>query len=266
MENLMNSSSGGIFYEMAKEMIRQGGMVTGVIMDGLKARYVLTDDLNIIKKMRGSKYISSNPASIIGKIKNCNKKILFVGLPCHVEAIKKKCDTTNIILCDLLCHGLPKTGIFEKHVKEISNGRGINSIKFRDKRAGWGGGNISYSLIVEFSNGEIYEKYDQYMMDYIDNSILRDNCKICRKKNLGDITIGDFWNVPPKLKNRMGTSIVTLNTKKGCEFFMHITTITKKQVRWYHYLNVNNIAIGIYNKMQHAGMSKLLLMLRRAIK
>ena len=266
INNLLNSSSGGIFYEMAQEMIRRGGIVAGVIMDGLKTRYVLTDDLDVIKKMRGSKYIPSNPAKIIEKIKNCKKQILFTGLPCHIEAIKKKCDTSNIILCDLRCHGLPKNGIFERHMEKVSKGRDIKSIQFRDKSAGWGNREISYSLIVRFSNGDIYDNFDQYLIDYLDNKTLRENCKTCTKQNTGDITIGDFWNVPPKLKNRMGTSIVILNTKKGYDFFIQIPTITKKKARWYHYLNLQNIAVGIYAKMQRAGMSKLLLILRRTIK
>jgi len=265
-ENLKNSSSGGIFYEMAQEMVKQKGMVVGVIMDGLKAKYVLTDDINLIKKMRGSKYIPSNPANIIGKLKTCKKPVLFVGLPCHVEIIKKKCDTDNILLCDMLCHGLPKKGIFEKHIKKISKGREITSIKFRDKRAGWGPGEISFSLIINFSSGEVYDKYDQYLVNYMNNNSIRDYCKKCRKKNMGDITIGDFWNVPPKMKNKMGTSIVLLNTEKGFDFFMKIPKITKKPVRWYNYLNANNIAFGLYRKMQHAGMSKMLMTLRRNIK
>lgn len=266
IENLKNSSSGGIFYEMAKEMISKGGMVAGVIMEGLKAKYVLTDDLDVIKKMRGSKYISSNPANIIKKMKNCTKQILFTGLPCHVEAIKKKCDINNMILCDLICHGVPKNGLFERHMESISKGREITSIRFRDKSAGWDMGEISRSLIVNFSNGDIYDNHDQYMTDYITNRILRENCKTCRKKNRGDITIGDFWNVPLKMKNRMGTSIVILNTQRGYNFFIHIPSIIKKPVRWYHYLNAHSIVFGIYHMMERAGMKKIVMKIRNVLK
>ncbi len=251
-ENLLHSSSGGIFLELAKKMLDNGGKVVGVVMDGTKARYVLSDDLEEIKQMRGSKYIPSNPSSVMEEVKNCKESVLFVGLPCHIEAVKKICNTNNILLCDLRCHGLPKKGIFEEHIKKISNGRDIISIKFRDKKAGWING--SESLIVEFSNGDTYDSFDQYMVDYMGGKILRDNCKTCEKSNVGDITLGDFWGVPPALENKLGTSIVTVNTSKGKEFFKSIDSITKKPVRFYHYLNVSSVRRIIFSSIKKAGL------------
>mgnify|MGYP001026684961 CR=1 FL=1 len=251
---LFHSSSGGMFFEFAKRVLQDNGRVVGVIMDGTHAKYVLSDDIEEIKKMRGSKYISSNPAKVIKEIKDCNEKILFTGLPCHVEAVKKSCDTDKIILCNLRCHGLPKNGVFEKHIKKISKGREITKIRFRDKRAGWESGHISQSLMINFSNGETYDKYDQYMIDYMNNKILRDNCKTCQKKNTGDITIGDFWRVPPDFENKDGTSIVEINTKKGKDFFASIDSIVKKRVRFYHYITWRNFIYFLYSSLKKAGL------------
>jgi len=237
-ENLLNSSSGGIFFELAKKMIIDGGSVVGVIWDGLKAKYILSNDLEEIKKMRGSKYIPSNPANVIRKIKDSNEKILFTGLPCHIEAVKKVCNTENMILCDLICHGLPKSGIFEEQIKKIKKGREIKSIKFRDKKAGW---ELGQSLIVEFSNGETYDCHDDYMKDYMSNIILRDNCVSCKKKNLGDITIGDFWGVHPSLKNFMGTSLVIINTKKVCNMDIDSDVV-------YHFTEIPYLGLLVNNK------------------
>ena len=241
VDNLMDSSSGGIFFELAKKILSDGGKVVGVVMDGIKAMYILSDNLDEIKKMRGSKYIPSNPSSVIDEVKDCVETILFVGLPCHINAVKKKCNTKNMILCDLICHGLPKNGIFEEHIKKISNGRDLLSVKFRDKRAGWASGVRSQSLILKFSNGDIYDKFDDYMKDYMNNTILRDTCKTCKRNNVGDITIGDFWGVPPALKNKLGTSVVFINTLKGKKFFNSIDSITKKNVRFYHYFNTSSL-------------------------
>lgn len=257
-DNLMQSSSGGIFFELARKTIEKGGAVVGVILDGIKAKYILSNDLKKIKQMRGSKYIISNPSSIINKIKNCKKTILFVGLPCHIEAVKKTCNTNNMLLCDLVCHGLPKEGVFEEHIKKISKGREIKSISFRDKRAGWKSGRISQSLMVNFSNGDSYDNFDQYMTDYMNNKILRDNCKSCKKSNVGDITLGDFWRVPPSLENKLGTSKVSINTKKGKEFFESIDSIIKKKVKFYHFINMKNISHTIYLSLKKSGLLSFL--------
>jgi len=260
MDNLLHSSSGGIFFELAKEMLRRGGKVVGVVMDGTTARYVLSDNLEEIKRMQGSKYVPSNPSSVIKEIKNCKEPILFTGLPCHIEAVKKVCNTDNMILCDLRCHGLPKKGIFEEHIKKISNGREVVSIAFRDKKAGWEreSSRVCQSLIVKFSNGDIYDKFDQYMRDYMDGKILRPSCRVCKRSNVGDITIGDFWGVPPPLENRLGTSLVIINTKKGKQFFNSIDSIVKKRVRFYHYLNREAIKYLIGTSLKKAGLLEVI--------
>jgi len=243
-ENLYNSSSGGIFFEMAKKMLEENGKVVGVIMQELKAKYILSQDLEEIKQMRGSKYIPSNPANVIKEIKDKEEKILFVGLPCHIEAVKKICNTKKIILVDLSCYGLPKdNSYFEKHIKKISKGRSIKSVSFRNKKNGWSN---SQRLYIVFSNGETYDKdktKDDYYISYLNKSIIKNSCKSCKynQKGIGDITIGDFWAVPPSLKNEKGTSIVQINTKKGKEFFNSITSITVKKVRFYHYLNKDRL-------------------------
>jgi coenzyme F420-reducing hydrogenase beta subunit len=250
-ENLFNSSSGGIFLELAKKILSENGKVVGVIMDGIKAKYIISNDLEEIKKMRGSKYIPSNPSQIIKKIKGSTEKILFTGLPCHIEAVKSTCDTSNMILCDLVCHGLPKDGVFEKHIKKISKGRSIKSITFRDKSAGWW---LSQSLKIVFSNGEVYDCFDEYYKSYVNNTILREYCKVCKRKRMGDITLGDFWRAPPSLKNDSGTSIVIINTKKGKEFFNSIDTITKNRYRFYHNLNMSVLKYIFIKSITKSGM------------
>ena len=254
VDNLLKSSSGGIFYELAKKMVESGGKVVGVVMDGVKAKYVLSNDLDEIKKMRGSKYIPSNPSSVINEVKNCVNPILFVGLPCHINAVKKRCNTENMILCDLVCHGLPKSGIFEKHIKKISNGRNLLEVKFRDKKTGWEGDARCQSLILKFSNGDIYDKFDDYMKNYTDNTILLNTCKTCKNNNVGDITIGDFWGVPPALKNKLGTSIVSINTLKGKKILNSINSITKKNVKFYHYFNIVSLKYIAFKSIYKSGL------------
>jgi hypothetical protein len=230
------SSSGGLFFEMALQMLEFGGKVVGVIMDGTKAKYVMTDDVEIIKQMRKSKYIASNPKQVIKEMQKEKGLILFFGLPCHVKAVEKMCNMSNIITCALQCWGLPKKGVFEKYIRDIAKGREIKTIEFRDKRAGW---NVFTSLTVRvvFTNGDVHDSCAGYIEDYRSRKNIRGSCDQClrRRKNNritgGDMDIGDYWQVPECLKNSAGTSIVRINTVDGRYFFNLLNNIAKLPIR-----------------------------------
>jgi len=237
-EILMQSSSGGLFSEFANKMMAEGGYVVGVKIDvdSLKTEYSISNDPCVVKKMRGSKYAPSSPKNILPLLRSwdANIPVLVTGLPCHIEAIKKQCDTSNMILVDIRCHGLPRAGVFEDHIRNIAGNRKIQAIRFRDKIGGWENGPISQTLIIEFENGDVYDKYDEYIVGYLENTdMLRTQCQTCRKHHVGDITIGDFWGVPRKKYNLFGTSVVDINTKKGSDFYWSIPTIETHKVHFY---------------------------------
>lgn len=242
-DNLRNSSSGGIFFELAKEMIQQGGMVVGVVLTkDVRTKYLITNNIETVKAMRGSKYLASNPSNILPYLRKWPSPVLVCGLPCHIERIKRECDTSKMVLVDLKCHGVPKTKIFSDHLEKISRGREIVSVRFRDKSAGWDEGPISQSLIVEFADGTVYEGFDDYMKPYLTGKeCLRESCKNCKLSCVGDITLADFWNVPAKFRNRMGTSLVMPNTDKGVESYITTPNIISQRVRWYNYITGENI-------------------------
>lgn len=229
VDNILHSSSGGIFFELAKKMLDDGGKVAGVIMECTSSKFVISNDINVINKMRGSKYIPSNPADIIKEIAN-SSDVLFVGLPCQIEALKKSINPDKIILCDLRCHGLPYVDSYETYLKEVSRGRKIKSIRFRDKKYGW---NNSTCMVIEFEDGSIYrgdKRKDNFLKEYLSYENVQKRCKACNRKNIGDITLADFWGVPECLKNDMGTSLVMINTEKGKRFFDSVESIVKKHV------------------------------------
>lgn len=239
---LLSSSSGGIFPELANRMLAQGGLVAGVVMDGTQAVYTLSDDPCVVERMRGSKYIPASPAPVIRELKqDSSRPVLFSGLPCHIEIVKKTCSTENMILVDIKCHGLPRAGIWEAHIQKVAGDRHITAIRFRDKSAGWEDGRIGQSLIVEFGDGDVYDEFDSYIQGYMDRSLLRESCTRCTRDRCGDITLGDFWGVPRTHRNIFGTSLVHLNTEKGIAFFQSVPTIQYRPVRFYHYLNAESI-------------------------
>lgn len=92
-EVVANSSSGGIFYELAEKTIQEGGVVYGAAFDekfSLNHRRV--DRIKDIKPLMGSKYVQSNAFTCFDYVLKdieWGKKVLFVGTPCQVAALKK---------------------------------------------------------------------------------------------------------------------------------------------------------------------------------
>ena len=220
---LKAASSGGVFLELAKHFIKNGGLVCGVIMEGLAPEYHITDKLETIKKMRGSKYLWANPMTIYeiieyDIIKEMDHNILFVGLPCQVLGLKRYLKNRNlsdkfITYISLRCHGVIQTKIFNNYINWLtqSGKNPVSKIVFRSKIHGWQGAGFGF-------NGGFFKP--KLIKDYIKRRNVPIACKNCTKdRNDSDITLGDAWGIHPALKNKYGTSIMKINTWKGYTLF-----------------------------------------------
>ena len=260
-EIINKSSSGGIFFEIAKYIIQNDGIVGGVILRNNRAVHVLTSDLKIVKKMRGSKYIQSNPFEVYKKILDLDnsKKILFVGTPCQVAGLKNllsffKKNSSHIITCDLICHGVPSYNIFDNYMDFLSNRGKISNINFRDKKYGW----ENFSIGIKYNNGsKIYSRFkkDIFMQTYLSDIALRYSCYDCKFNRIPkqcDITLGDFWAAPRNIINKDGTSAILLNSEKGRQLINNISKlnqITLKKVTLHEIAMGNKRIISIKNNI-----------------
>jgi len=227
-KDLKEASSGGVFYELAKNFIANGGLVCGVVMKGWTPRFRITDTLKGVKKMRGSKYLWAADIKTIYDIleydivKEMYHDILFVGLPCQVTGLKRHFKLRNlnddhITYVSLRCHGVIRTKVFQDYIKYIKNTtrKPIRNIKFREKNPEWKGAGFGF-------NGLFFRP--KIIKDYIKKKNVYPMCKTCDKdRNDSDITLGDAWGVHPALINRYGTSIVETNTPKGQQLFSYIS-------------------------------------------
>lgn len=233
---LENSSSGGMFWVLAKYVLDNGGLVVGAEMtkDHI-VQHCIIDNESDLSKLMGSKYVSSNTNDVFSKIKKeLDKKrlVLFSGVPCQVAGLTnfliKNYD--NLITVDIVCHGVPSQKLFTKYVEYLEDkykGK-LLDYKFRSKEASdWG----SFNGLAKFSkNGKIITKkinadFDPYYHNFLKGKNYRESCYECKfanKKRISDITIADFWGIEktnPEFLDKKGVSAVIINTEKGKKIF-----------------------------------------------
>ena len=229
--SLMNSSSGGVFSAAADYVLNHGGAVAGCIFDeNFTAVHKVSQNPDTIAKMRGSKYVQSDMGHTFLDIKKRledGQLVLFTGTPCQVDGLnrflRKKYD--NLYTLDLICHGVPSPALFSEYLKYAEQKKGsITDIKFRNKkRNGWcSQGSISHSHAGKTKIRTTSPYNDSYYYYYyLQNNISRMCCYSCKYSTVhrvGDLTIGDYWNVNdvlPSLDISKGISVVLVNNGQG---------------------------------------------------
>jgi len=237
-EDYRSSTSGGTASVLSHYALSNGGVVYGCAMlPGIIVKHIRVDKIEDIIKIKGSKYVQSDIIDVIPKLKEDVKNghlTFFFGTPCQVAAIKSlyKVQPHNLVLVDLICHGVPSLDLLQKHIRDIAPDNHLNNIYFRD-------GNEILLLLV--SNGkEIYRqslsesRYKEwYLNTFFDGYTYRDSCFQCPyacPERISDITIGDFWglgdhcptvNIPP---HPYGCSVILPNTFIGEEIIKILST------------------------------------------
>lgn len=215
------SSSGGVFTELCRRIIKGGGAVYGAAWDGeLGVKHVCAEDETVIRRLRSSKYVQSNIKSaykdVLHKLKE-GRRVLFSGTPCQVAALKTFTDDESLVTVDVLCHGIPSRTVYDEYLKYIGQDSEIKSYTFRDKGLGWS----KYRVEAEKEDGTIYRcitKEDPFFHGFICDLYINEPCYNCRFANIprvGDITLGDYWKAPERFMDERGVSLVFANDKKG---------------------------------------------------
>lgn len=226
-QNILNStSSGGFCTTLSREIILRGGIVYGAKFDSnLNVVFKRAKMLDEISAFKSSKYVFSDLNNIFYDVKNDlvdNKQVLFVGLPCQIQALNnfliKEYD--KLITVSLICHGVSSPISFHKYLEWKSNGKEIKAYNFRYKNE------KSKNQIVEridYLNGDTsIEKlsHTPYGMDYFHAKNYRKCCYNCYFANInrvGDFSVGDFYGKKNTqiVKNSNGCSLVLAMTKKA---------------------------------------------------
>lgn len=107
----MDSTSGGAFTLIARNILAQGGVVCGVVMDEkFHIFHTIATNEKEIEPMRRSKYVESDLGDMFPRIKELlekGTKVLFTDTPCQVAGLKAYLGNKRegLIAVDLMCHG-----------------------------------------------------------------------------------------------------------------------------------------------------------------
>jgi len=245
----INSTSGGVFSELAKTILEQNGYVFGArYRKDFTVEHAWIDSIKDLPLLRQSKYMQSDMGHIFREVKRLlktGKPLLFCGAPCHVAGLLNflKNAPDNLIVCDYICRGTMSPMVFKKYLSDLEKeyGSKAKKLQFKNKDIGWN----QFCTRIDFENDEVYLKDrfdDAYMRGYLKyNLYIRPSCYNCQFKTIpriSDISLGDFWgigNTRPDLDQNKGTSVVFLNTEKAKTIFdqssqnMNTTQCTLKE-------------------------------------
>lgn len=216
-----NSSSGGIFTEIANIILDSGGIVYGVSWqsDWTLAHQKAVSRMDIIP-FQGSKYLQSNIGlkyKEIAQLIEEGKTVLFPGLPCQIAALRNFVRSDKLITIDFVCHGTPSQLVFHKYLENIRNNRVVKSIDFRSKQNGWS----KFQTMISYTDGTTYSnnfREDPFMIGFLSDLYLNTscyNCSFCSVPRQGDITLADYWGIPKEYKHELGVSLILSNNEKG---------------------------------------------------
>lgn len=240
-----SSTSGGAFWGLAEDYVKQGGYVSGAVFtEHYHVSHFITNNLDELKRIKGSKYCQSDCRGIYNKIWKlliAGEKVMATGLPCQIAALHQFLhkDYDNLITVDLICHSVSSPMIFQKYIEGLESRYGSAISNYHPKNKEYGGWH-RYAFKATFENGKVYYKNgneDRYTKLFVgsDNICTRYSCFECPFKNVpqpSDITIGDFWGIElidPAFDSPKGISKIVLNSPKGKEYFESLDSFVVKQ-------------------------------------
>lgn len=118
-------SSGGIGFEIGKQLIAKGYQAVGCRYDVEKQRaehYIATSVEDFIQSI-GSKYIQSYTEKAFKQIQRKDQKYLITGTPCQIDSFRRmirkfRCED-NFILMDFYCHCVPSMYAWKAYIKML---------------------------------------------------------------------------------------------------------------------------------------------------
>ena len=188
-------------------------------------KHIRIDKVEELRQIQDSKYVQSQIVGILDELDKDvkDKKVLFIGTPCQVDAVKKMVDKkyrNNLITCDLVCHGVPSPKLFKNYFGFLSKkyNKKVKEYRFRNKSSF---DKCGFRGKVVFDNNKskyIFSDYDLYYKDFLLEKNFRKSCYQCKYKGeerVGDFSLGDVntWEEYYDFYPGLSSSLVIVNNK-----------------------------------------------------
>lgn len=243
------SSSGGVFGQLAHDLLLAGGVVVGASFDGKKAYHKDVADVAELRSIQDTKYVQSCAHGSYKKTLRYlkeGKNVIFSGTPCQVAACKsyiyKKHYEGRLLTVELVCHGVPSYLALKKSMEYVG---ADTVVSFRDKKEGWG--YHSQHMTYKTKEGKlIYKKREEdlfYRMFFC-KKLLRESCYSCpfaHMPRIADITIGDSWGTSNKNKADVfkGLSLLLVNNENGKRWLGENKHVMLRSTSWLDSIYIN---------------------------
>lgn len=249
-------SSGGIGFELGKQLIERGYHAVGCRYDIAEQRaehYIATTVEEFIQSI-GSKYIQSYTADAFRLIQRKGQKYLITGTPCQIDSFRRmirkfRCED-NFVLMDFFCHCVPSMWAWRAYIKMLEPKIGkVTYVSWRNKfEYGWHDSwlmgidgertakptdwSTEYkSLIAEketfiqsrMSQGDMF--YKLFLGDICLGPQCEKNCKYKYDQSSADIRIGDLWGETYK-NDQKGVSALVAFTDRGRDIIENLQNVT----------------------------------------
>lgn len=251
------SSSGGISTALASAGMIYGYQVSGAWLDltSMRLKHILIKNEEDLPLIRGSKYIPSYTVEVFSKIKDL-KKVMFIGTPCQIYALRKLFPNKDILYVDFRCSGMPGYRLWEKYLQYLQSKDiyDIKSVNFRAKNKNWHiwGVEVAYGKNKYYYKDKYHDPFGKCFSVYWD--VVHEVCKKCpfKELSLADIRIEDAWHQMQYVKQndyKNGFSEITTFTGKGVSLlekaFPQIQLTEVKQENRRQYTKKNNTSPGV---------------------
>lgn len=216
------SSSGGMATVISEAWLQNGGVVYGAaFVKPFDFQHVRCTTMEDLARLRGSKYVQSSITGIHKQIEadlKCGFKVLFIGTPCQVAAIRNRFKeyVTKLYTIDIICHGTPKVETLKASIPQVVLSMDYDKVEFRE--------NDDFKISFKKGGKTIWSRplaHDFYMKGFFKALFYRDCCYKCvfaKQERISDMTLGDFWGLDMTSVNttmNKGISLVLVNSDRG---------------------------------------------------
>ena len=245
---LVNVSSGGVFWALAKTVVLEKGVVYGARQEGVDTiRHVRAATLDEAAELRRSKYLPSDLSGIFCEVRkdlDQGLSVLFSGTGCQIAGLLSFLGRPrdNLVTCEVVCHGIPSPAVWRawRKTHETRTGKRMTGLTFRDKSAGWR--NNQYRIEYEDGSSAVAPSVTHdFHAGYLAGLFSRPSCGHCPFASLprkADLALADYWQYHGELADErasLGVSLVAVNSRKGAALlgsskrFLHLEPTSKNK-------------------------------------